>query len=108
MSTGDAAAAPVAAYGLVLLMLAMDWLVLQRIIVRSQGASSRLARAIGSDPKGRISSATYVAGVALSFVLPAASELLYAAVALMWLVPDRRFEAEMGWRSAGESRSADV
>ena len=77
------AAAPVAVYGFLLLMPAMAWLGLQHMIARSQGPSSRLARAIGADVKGKISSALYVAGIALAFVLPALSELLYAVVALM-------------------------
>ncbi len=88
-------AAPVAVYGFLLLAPAMAWLALQHIIVRSQGPSSRLARAIGSDVKGKISSTLYVAGIALAFVLPTLSEVLYAVVAVMWLVPDRRLAAEM-------------
>ena len=85
-----AAAAPTALYGVSLLACALAWYVMQGTIVRLQGPQSPLRRAIGRDLKGKLSPLAYVAGVALAFVAPAASDLIYAAVALAWLIPDRR------------------
>jgi TMEM175 potassium channel family protein len=80
---------PAALYGLVLLAAAFAWLVLQRSIIR---AGSPLGRIIGSDVKGRISPVLYAAGIGAAFVRPWLSELLYAIVAAIWVVPDRRVE----------------
>ncbi|MES1206322.1 MAG: TMEM175 family protein [Pseudomonadota bacterium] len=80
---------PAALYGVVLLAAAFAWLVLQRSIIR---AGSPLGRIIGSDLKGRISPLLYALGIGVAFVRPWVSELLYAIVAAMWVVPDRRVE----------------
>jgi uncharacterized membrane protein len=84
-----AAAWPAALYGVVLLAAAFAWLILQRSLIR---AGSPLGKIIGSDVKGRISPVLYTAGIAVAFVRPWVSELLYAIVAAMWVVPDRRVE----------------
>ncbi|HXJ18767.1 MAG TPA: TMEM175 family protein [Polyangia bacterium] len=84
------AAWPAAVYGVVLLTAALAYLILQRAIVRH--GDSVLAQMIGSDLKGRLSPLLYLSGIALSFVRPWIAELLYAAVAAIWLVPDRRIE----------------
>jgi uncharacterized membrane protein len=86
------ARAPAAAYGLNLLAAAFGWIVLQTAIVRAHGKDSKIAHALGNDLKGKASLAMYTAGVAMAFVEPWVSDALYVAVALMWLVPDRRFE----------------
>jgi uncharacterized membrane protein len=86
------AAMPVAAYGVVLAMAAVGYTLLQAAIVARNGRSSALAQALGSDLKGKLSLATYAAGVPLAFVNPWISIALSVAVALMWLVPDRRIE----------------
>jgi uncharacterized membrane protein len=83
---------PTALYGVVLLMAAIAWLILQAVIIRHQGPSSRLARALGGDLKGRVSAACYLTAVVLAFVEPYAAAGLYVLVALIWLVPDRRIE----------------
>jgi uncharacterized membrane protein len=80
---------PTALYGVVLLAAAAAWLVLQRAIIRS-GAS--LGDALGADWKGKISPVLYTLGVALAFVRPWLSDVLFAVVAAMWVVPDRRIE----------------
>ena len=80
---------PAALYGVVLLASAFAWLILQRAIIRT---GSPLARIVGGDVKGRISPVLYAAGIAAAFVRPWVSELLYAIVAAMWVVPDRRVE----------------
>jgi uncharacterized membrane protein len=81
---------PTAVYGCVLLLAALAYYLLQTVIVRAQGRGSELRNALGRDVKGKISPALYVAGIALAFVSPWLSVLLYATVALIWLVPDRR------------------
>jgi uncharacterized membrane protein len=89
---------PTAVYGAVLLMSAIAFYVMERVIVAAQGEHSPLRRAIGSDLKARISPFIYLGGVALAFVTPAISYALYAGVALMWLVPDRRVENAVAGR----------
>ena len=79
------------------------WLVLQRCIIRSQGEDSVLARAVGRDVKGKVSAAVYGAAILLAFVSPPIADVLYAFVAVLWLVPDRRYEAEM--RRGHENRA---
>ncbi len=83
---------PTALYGISLLMPALAYLLLQKVIARGQGAQSQLARALGRDIKGKVSPALYVVGIALAFVSPWLSLALYSLVALIWLVPDRRIE----------------
>jgi uncharacterized membrane protein len=60
--------------------------------MRRQGAQSVLAHALGSDIKGKISPVLYVVGIVLSFVVPWVSIAIYALVAVIWLIPDRRIE----------------
>jgi uncharacterized membrane protein len=88
-------AAPTALYGLVLLASALAWMVLQAAIIRDQGRGSPLKAALGRDLKGRLSPALCLAGVALAFVQPWISDLIYSGVALMWLIPDRRIETAL-------------
>jgi uncharacterized membrane protein len=83
---------PTAVYGVSLLMPAIAYQLLQRAIVHQQGKHSVLASAIGSDVKGKISPLLYAAAVALAFVDAWLSIAIYALVAVMWLVPDRRIE----------------
>jgi len=89
---------PVAVYGAVLLAPAIAYYLLQKAIMRGQGANSALAKALGSDIKGKVSPALYAAGIVLAFVVPWLSIVIYAMVAMMWLVPDRRI-ANMADRS---------
>jgi uncharacterized membrane protein len=83
---------PVIAYGVVLILAGIAYYILARTLVASHGPDSALAVALGSDFKGRISIVIYAAGIAAAFVAPRISCALYGAVALMWLIPDRRFE----------------
>jgi uncharacterized membrane protein len=87
---------PVAVYGFVLLMPAIAYVLLQNAIVHRQGRRSVLARAVGSDLKGKISPVFYMAGIGLAFVAPVISIALYVLVAAIWLVPDRRIEKAIG------------
>ena len=83
---------PTAVYGLVLLMPAIAYVLLQWAILRKQGENSILAHALGMDLKGKLSPLFYLTGVALAFVAPLLSIGLYVLVAILWLVPDRRIE----------------
>ena len=86
---------PTAAYGVVMLLAAIAYYVLQTTIIRQQrtrGARSKLAAAVGGDVKGRFSPLLYAAAIPLSFVNERIADALYVAVALIWLVPDPRIE----------------
>ncbi|HUL88552.1 MAG TPA: TMEM175 family protein [Pseudolabrys sp.] len=83
---------PTAVYGMVLLMPAIAYYLLQKAIVRRQGTHSVLASALGNDVKGKLSPVLYIAGIALAFVSPWLSILAYVLVAVIWLIPDRRIE----------------
>src|SRR5690242_13699265 len=83
---------PTAVYGVVMLLAAIAYYVLQTTIIRHQGAHSKLASAVGGDVKGRMSPLLYAAAIPLSFVNEWIADALYVAVALIWLVPDRRIE----------------
>jgi uncharacterized membrane protein len=85
-------ALPVAAYGVVLAMAAIGYTLLQSAIIARNGRSSALATAVGSDLKGKLSLIMYIAAVPLAFVREWIAIVIYIAVALFWLVPDRRIE----------------
>ena len=86
---------PTAVYGAVLLLAAIAYYILQRLIIAQQGADSTLKAAIGKDIKGKISPLIYVLAIPLAFVNQWISDGLYVLVALMWLIPDRRIEAQL-------------
>jgi uncharacterized membrane protein len=86
------AAVPMAVYGTVLSLAGVAYLVLQRVIIVSQGSPSVLAAAVGGDLKGRLSPLAYAIAVPLALVNPWAAGALYVAVAAIWLAPDRRIE----------------
>ena len=89
------AALPVALYGVVLFMNGVAYGILARLLVRREGPDSVLARAFGNDRKMIGSVVAYAVAIAAAWVLPVLSLALYAAVALAWLVPDRRIEKAM-------------
>jgi uncharacterized membrane protein len=84
---------PAALYGVVLLMAGVAYVVMERQIVRENGPQSMLAEAVGRDRKGLLSLIGYGTAIALAFVSPRLAELLYALIAVMWIVPDRRIAA---------------
>jgi uncharacterized membrane protein len=100
MGENSFAPLPTSAYGLVLVMAALAYTVLQNSIVRHHGPDSRLAKAIGNDRKGKISLLGYTAAVPLAFVHQGISLTIYALVALMWLIPDRRIESSLSQEHA--------
>ena len=83
---------PTAVYGIALLMPAIAYFLLQRAILHKQANRSVLARALGSDLKGKLSPVFYLTGIGLAFVMPWLSIAVYVLVAILWLVPDRRIE----------------
>jgi len=95
MDDSHNAAVPTAAYGLVLLLCAVAFTILLRTILAAHPANARLAEAVGSDFKGKLSLGFYVAAIPLAFVHPAVADALYVIVALIWLVPDPRIESRM-------------
>ena len=85
---------PTAIYGVVLLLAAFAYLILEKTLVTHHGPESRVATAMGiDDTKEKISTALYVVAIPLAFVHPWIAAAIYLLVALMWLVPDRRIEA---------------
>ncbi len=93
MGENHFAATPTAVYGVVLLAAAIAYYLLQGAILRQQGPGSALAAALGRDLKGKISPVLYLAAIPLAFLRPWLADAIYVAVALMWLVPDRRIES---------------
>ena len=83
---------PTAVYGVALLMPAVAYYLLQKAILRREGQTSTLAKALGRDIKGKISPFLYLAAIALAFVDPLIAGVIYVSVAVMWLIPDRRIE----------------
>jgi uncharacterized membrane protein len=92
MGENPLASIPAALYGVVLLMAAIAYLMLQRQILRAEGPQSVLATALGRDTKGKLSMMTYALAIGVAFVHPGMAEGLYLLVALVWLIPDRRIE----------------
>ncbi len=92
MGENHFASTPVALYGVILFMAACAYFILATVLARHHGPDSKIARALGDDFKGKISVAIYAVAILLARYVPALAGALYAAVALMWLVPDRRIE----------------
>jgi uncharacterized membrane protein len=96
MGENHAAPLPTALYGVVLLLSAIAYTILQSTIIAAQGPESKLKEAVQGDTKGKISIFCYVAAIPLAIVDRRISIALYILVALMWLVPDRRIESRLG------------
>src|SRR5678815_86885 len=92
MGENHFAARPSALYGVVLLMAAIAYWLLQQAIIAAEGEGSVLRTAVGSDWKGKLSPLFYVVAIVSTFWAPWIAEAIYVAVALIWLIPDRRIE----------------
>ena len=92
MGENHFAPAPTALYGVVLLMAALAYWLLQRAIIARQGKDSLLAVAVGRDLKGKLSPVLYALAIPTAFVRPWIAGGIYVLVAMMWLIPDRRIE----------------
>jgi uncharacterized membrane protein len=86
-------AAPTVLYGLVLLMAAIAYYLLQQTIIRAQGEDSILKKAIGRDWKGKLSPVLYLVAIAATLRSPWIAQAVYVTAALIWLIPDRRIES---------------
>lgn len=95
MGENHFAAAPSALYGGVLFAAAVAYWILQQAIIASQGPDSLLKAAVGGDWKGKLSPILYLCGIVSTMFWSWIAQALYVAVALMWLVPDRRIERSL-------------
>ena len=95
LDEADFAAMPTAAYGLVFGMTAIGYIWTQARIIAVNGRESAVARAVGKDRKGKASLILYAVGMVLAFVAPWVADILYIAIAILWLIPDRRIEREL-------------
>jgi uncharacterized membrane protein len=95
MGESHLAPGPTAVYGVILLLAAIAYLLLQHAILRQEGPDSTLGLAVGRDRKGKISPLIYAIAIAAAFVHPWMAGALYVVGALMWLVPDRRIERKV-------------
>ena len=96
MGENHFAAVPTALYGVVLLFAAIAFYILAHHLVALHGKESTLARALGNDFKNKISVMIYAAAIPLAFVSPWIADALYVGVAIIWLIPDRRIERNLG------------
>jgi uncharacterized membrane protein len=95
MGENNFAAVPAACYGLVLLLSAIAYFILARTLLSIHAPDSVLAKALGADFKGKISVVIYLVAIPLAFVKSWMACAIYALVAVMWLVPDRRIEKKI-------------
>jgi uncharacterized membrane protein len=91
---------PVTTYGIVLLLAAVAYFILQRAIIDENGVDSTLAKALGNDTKGKASPVIYTVAIAASFFDRWIALGLYIVVALIWFIPDRRVETEIAHADA--------
>ena len=92
MGENHFAAMPTALYGVILLMSGLSYLLLQSALLRTNPKDSLLAKAVGCDKKGKLSAVLYAAAVVVAFNYAWLSLAIYALVALLWIIPDRRIE----------------
>jgi len=85
---------PTALYGVVMVLAATSYIVLQRTIIANQADGAQLAEAIGGDLKGKVSLLLYILSIPVAlWVDVRIADALFVTVALIWLVPDRRIES---------------
>ena len=101
MGENHFAATPVALYGVILLMAGVAYFLLTMALIAHHGRDSTLARAVGRDYKGKVSMVAYAIALPLAFWQPWAAMAVYGAVAVLWLVPDRRIEKNLAHEHAG-------
>jgi uncharacterized membrane protein len=100
MDESDLARTPTVVYGVNLLAAAVAYYLMQSVMMRLPGSGERLREAVGVDLKGRLSPVLYLLGIALAFVEPWLGLIPFTAVAVMWLVPDRRIETYLASQQA--------
>ncbi|GAA4123911.1 TMEM175 family protein [Nocardioides fonticola] len=99
MDESSLASAPTVVYGVNLLAAAIAYYVLQQVVLRADDAG-HLELALGNDLKGKISPVLYTLGILAAFVSPAVGIAFFVAVALLWIVPDRRLESYVAEHAA--------
>ncbi len=95
MGENKLAALPVALYGVVLLCSAIAWSLLQWVLINASDGNTELKEAVGKDWKGKLSIVFYAGGIGMAFLFPGLAIAFYVLVAIMWFVPDRRYENAM-------------
>jgi uncharacterized membrane protein len=95
MGENQLAAIPTAVYGFVLLMAAIAYYLLERVIIAKEGRESLVAQAVGKDRKAKLSLLLYLAAIPLAFVISWIAAGLYVFAALLWLIPDPRIERQI-------------
>jgi TMEM175 potassium channel family protein len=100
MGENHFAPAPSALYGVVLLMAAIAYRILQQLIISVQGRDSLLKKAIGGDWKGKLSPVLYIVAISMAFWSHWISQGIYVLVAFFWLIPDRRIERMLPGKEA--------
>jgi uncharacterized membrane protein len=95
MGENHFASLPTAMYGFVLFMAACAYTILQKAIMHAQGSDSLLGRALGKDWKGKSSIILYIFGIVCAYWQPLLAQAIYAGVAIMWVVPDKRIETQL-------------
>jgi uncharacterized membrane protein len=101
------AAVPAACYGVVLLMASIAYVILQRLIIASEGPDCVLQQAVGSDRKGKLSAVLYVVGIVAALLAHWVAMVIYAIVAMIWLIPDRRIERALAAQAIGSPSHAE-
>ncbi len=96
MGENEFSARPVAVYGVMLFMCAVAYTILAQTIIQYHGADSTLAKAVGSDVKGKISLLCYTIAIPVSFFNNWIALGLYVLIAIIWFIPDRRIENVLG------------
>ena len=104
MGESHLAAVPVAVYGVVLLFSGIAYFILSRTLLSLHTKDSALATAVGADLKCKVSIVIYVVAIGLCLVSPWLACVLYALVAVIWLIPDRRIERELAGRGTDRLR----
>ena len=95
MGSNPFSAVPAAVYGVVLTLAGVAYTILVRVLLKRHSEDSVLARAVGSDFKGRISVVICLASIPAALLNPIAAYAIYVLVALIWLAPDRRIEKQL-------------
>jgi uncharacterized membrane protein len=107
LGRNPAAAPPTALYGVVMLLAACAYFLLQRTIIARHGPESTLASAVGRDTKGLLSLTLYAASIPLAFVSTWLADALFVLVALIWFIPDRRIARALAARPTGHRHDDD-
>ena len=84
----------VIAFGVIMLLCAISYAILKRMLIAADGPDSPVARATGRDAKGLLSIVAYIVAIGVALLSPLMAILIYFGISAMWLIPDRRFEAQ--------------